>query len=404
MNQDSDKNDHRDGDPQQRPGRSFGRRDDDRQSTPRFSRAGSSRPSESDRPNRDGNSAPRPGFSRDRNSSSPSGRFGENRPRFDRDSNSNADKPRSDRDSSSADKPRFDRDRNSSADKPRFDRDRTNSADKPRFERKRDDNSTSRGPSGPRPDRPSNSDSRPRFDRSGSSEQRRPFGDRNDDRRKDGPARSGRDTDRPERSNDRFGSERRFVDRNKDTDRPTTDRPRFNRDDRTGPGARPGNDRFGNDSPRRTDRSSDRNDNSRPAFNRDNRESYPRDRNRTSDGDRPRFNRDDKPQGSSRPGERKRTGAPAFRSDKPGFKRVGGFSREADDRNRFGDDQGNGPRPKTRTDFSEKSRNRPSDSPEPSRFSPAQRKDSGDRRTGNFDKAPNYNLVDGTRLDGPAAI
>ncbi|GAB3642953.1 pseudouridine synthase [Spirosoma arcticum] len=157
-----------------------------------------------------------------------------------------------------------------------------------------------------------------------------------------------------------------------------------------------------------------------------------------SDDARPRFSRDSNDR--SRPGGsgRGRTGKPAGSPDR--FKRVGGFSREADERNR--ENWSEGRTPESRTSGPDKRDNRDAgdaaDRPrdagsrdarprndrsegrsdrgrgrEPqggesnsrnTRFTPEQRKDSGDRRTGFFVKAPNYELEQQRRagqIDAP---
>ncbi|UHG91879.1 pseudouridine synthase [Spirosoma oryzicola] len=353
MNQDSDKNDRRDGE-----SRSFGRRDDG----PRFNRASGS-----------GN---RNDGSRDTNS---------DRPRFNRNDGPRNDGPRNN-DRSEGDRPRFNRD-----DKPRFDRnDGPRNDERPRFNRD-DKRSDSSGDRRPRFDRDQNND-RPRFNRDQNNDRPRfnrddkPRFDRNDNARgrrddRSGDSRPNRNDERPrfnrderpgfDRNNDRFGTERRFNDR-------SDERPRFDRD----------RNRFGNES--------NRSDNDRPRFNRNDgpRNDGPRNDDR-SGNDRPRFDRNDESRNrSDRSGSR---GNDRFAgkdsrfsrnrndsSDKPAFKRVGGFNRDADERNRFGgDDQ----RDNKRSDF----RSRDSQDSTP-RFSPEQRKESGERRTGAFKKAPDYNL------------
>lgn len=341
MSQDSEKNDQnagrgRDGEPKRRDDRSMGRRDDapnNRPRTnsdsdrPRFSRDNDrpkfSRPADGDRPrfNRD-----------DRKSGSP-----ERKP-FDRPYRPTGGAPdRSSRDSNSDSRPRFNRpddrrsDSNSrsprfergSNDRPDFNRDNRSRDDKPRF-----------GSDRPKFNRPADGD-RPRFNRddrkpgAGSSDRpNRPF--RPDDKprfeRNDRPER----TERPESSSPRSTDDRR-------SDRPErTERPRVNRDDRPRDGRSGGPSRF------------DRSD---------------------ASGNKNRFNSTGKP-GPSR----------FSRDDKPGFKRVGGFSREADERNnRSGTDE-------------QRSTDRATPRDQESRFTSKQRKDSGDRRTGEFTKAPNYNL------------
>ncbi|MFD2572817.1 pseudouridine synthase [Spirosoma soli] len=350
MNQDFDSNDSRDGN-----GRSSGRRDDDRNrgdrrnsAPPRFNRDNNARDNDrrNDAPPRFNRDNDRPRFERptNRNNDSRSRDFDDRRPRFDRDRNSGApsrsEGPRN-RDDNRPDRfsdRRPSSDRNGDSDRPRFNRSTGDAAGRPRTDRSDD--------SAPR---------RPRFDR-----------DRTDDK------------PRFERSNDRFGSDRKFNDRPDDR--------------RSRPGEPRSNDRFG-DKPRQQGTNfSDRNDR-RPSFDRN---SGPRDDkprfNRTSDDNRndgPR--RFDRSNDERRGDDRRNTGGQDTgrrdsgfsrdrndrndRSDKPSFKRVGGFNRDADERNRFGDDKRN---------------SSPRDAS--SRFSGEQRKESGDRRTGRYDKAPNYNL------------
>ncbi|QIP17211.1 pseudouridine synthase [Spirosoma aureum] len=350
MNQDSDQNDRRDGEP-----RSSGRRDDG----PRFNRA--SGPANRNNESRGNNDRPRfnrsndrpdgdkPRFSRDTNR--------DDKPRFNRPSNDRPNVSRGSRDDKRPDsfgdrRPRTDRDerpggfnRDRNDERPRFNRD-----DKPRFNRDRND--APRGRSQDRSDesRPNRSDERPRFNRD----------------------------DKPgfERSNNRFGGERRFNDRGGNDERPRSDRSnnRFGNEPGRSENDRPrfnANNRSGDDRPGGFNR--DRND-ERPRFNRD-----------TNRDDKPRFNRDRNDRPDSRGNDRnadkdsrfsreRNTGPRNTGSDKPAFKRVGGFNREADERNRANrDDQ----------------RDTKGEAP---RFSGEQRKESGDRRTGRFTKAPDYNL------------
>ncbi|MBD2701135.1 pseudouridine synthase [Spirosoma sp. BT702] len=356
MNQDSEQNDrgrrpNRDGGPQ-REGRSVGRRDD----APRFTRN-----SDNDRPR----------FNRSDNS---------------RDFNSRDDKPRFNRERS--DRP-FSRDN----DRPRGNNDR--------FEgRPHRDDSESRPPRSnrehPQRDNVGSRDDKPHFNRERSDrpaprDNDRPRG--NNDRFSGGNRDENRSQNsRVERNTDRFGSERRFNDQrndkpsfrrdDRDGDRPrfnrddrNTERPRFNRDDNRSDGPRNDEqrsgrwqerkpewgkprDRSGNDDQRSGDRFSDRRNDDRPNFRRD------------RDNDSPR--RNDGPNRFSR-------------DERPTFKREGGFNRDNDNRNRGrsgNDDQRNGGRRNSRNDEANQSEN--------SRFSPEQRKESGERRTGKYDKAPNY--------------
>ncbi|GAB3896875.1 pseudouridine synthase [Spirosoma agri] len=380
MNQDSDKNDRRDGE-----SRSSGRRDDG----PRFNRA-TGPGNRSDKP-RDNNDRPRFSRSNDR----PDG----DKPRFSRDSNRD-DKPRfnsnrNDRPTTSRDnsdtkrpdsfgdrRPRTDRDERSGSS---FNRDRNNERPSGGFNRDRNEER-------PRFPRSNDRDDKPRF---GSNRNDAPRG-RSQDR--SGDSRPARDGERPrfnrddkpgfERNNDRFGTERKFNDRSDDRSRAD----------------RSGNNRFGNDSGRsnnRTDgdrprfpRSNDRPRDERAGggFNRDRNEERPRFPRSNDRDDKPRFNsnRSDRPDsrgsdrntGNNSRFPRERTGDSRFgNSDKPAFKRVGGFSREADERNRLDSDDNN------------RRNSRQGDAPDPNaRFSGEQRKESGDRRTGRYEKAPDYNL------------
>jgi 23S rRNA pseudouridine2605 synthase len=344
MNKDSDKNENRrDGD----NSRSFGRRDDGRTSKPagsrsnndadrpRFNRASGSGDS-SDRPR---SNSPRPSFGR----STDGPRDGADKPRFGR---SNDERPRFSRDGGSA--PRSN-DRNRD-ERPAGPRGRSD-ADRNRFER----------PSGP---------GRPTYGRD------RNDGPRNDGPRNDGPRNDGPRNDRPRNDGPRDGAVPRF--RSGDSDqrraRPDNDRskPRFDRNDSD---ARP---RF------------ERRDDARTDGPRSNGPARPFDRTERNDrpsGDaRPRFER-----GGS---DRSRTGGTGRPEER--FKRVGGFSREADERNR----DNWTPKDKDRDETKEGgSRN--------TRFTPEQRKDSGDRRTGFFVKAPNYELeqqrIPGFKRNGRSA-
>lgn len=364
MSQDSEKNDRdrstgssRDGDPQRRAGRSTERRDDVRKQGddrprpdgPRFSRDTDrpkfSRPTDNERsrtggsrtgeyrPSGQGSDSPR--FNRDSNNAG--GRF-DKPARFTRDTEnrSNSDRPR-------PDSPRFSRDSNQRSDDRRSGRDDRDSR-APRSERgsgdRPDANRTNRYPS-----------DKPRFD-----------SDRRDSR--NGDSRRGREEGSGRASGNGF--------------RPSGP-PRFNRDERR------------DDRPRFSgDRNRDDSNRDRPG-----RDERPRD---GKPAGSPRFSRPDGPRDTNRFGDSNKDGASRFsrgqsrgnRPDKPTFKRVGGFSPEADERNRerFNDEN-----------------NRDEDS----RFTGQQRKESGDRRTGIYTKAPNYNLEEsrnrfagrGGRTDGP---
>ncbi len=345
MSQDSEKNDQnagrgRDGEPKRRDDRSMGRRDDAPNSRPRTT-------PDSDRPrfSRDND---RPKFSRPADGDRP--RF--NRP-DDRKSGSPERKPfdwsnrptggapdRRSRDSNSDSRPRFNRpdDRRQGADSrsPRFERGSNARPDANRDNRSRDD-------------KPRFDNDRPKFNRPADGD--RPRFNRPDDRRSGSPERKPSDrpnrpddkprferNGRPERTDRRETGPSRFpTDRSNDRDRPNREeRPRVNRDDRPRDGRSAGPSRF------------DRSD---------------------ASGNKNRFNSTGKPSPSR-----------FSRDDKPGFKRVGGFSREADERNN-----------RSGTDESQ-STDRTTPRDQESRFTSKQRKDSGDRRTGDFTKAPNYDL------------
>ena len=370
MNQDSDKErsgapePRRDGEPLRRTGRPSDRRDDGRYTEPpRFNRS------------RDDSAGPRERTGDDRRSRDDAGTPNRDArsPRFSRDSDSQNDNRR----------PRFERDQN---DRPNVSRDNRSRDDKPRFDRDRRDN------------RPN--ESRPRFERdnrSGDSDQRRPFADRRDDRsgRTEEYPRSERNNNRSERTVNRFGNEppRRSERSSEGTN---SDRPRFERDR---PGPRPnqedrprfnadrskGNDRYASGENRRG-----RDDSSaRPA-------GPPRsdwkDRNERFSNNDSRRERTDRSEETPRFPRNRKEGNSSFRPEKPAFKRVGGFNREADERNknRFdNDDQRSGGRRDARSKDSRDDDKNTSQS----RFSSQQRKDSGDRRTGFFTKAPNYSLA-----------
>lgn len=341
MSQDSEQNDrggrpNRDGDPQRRDGRSFGRRDDARTSGPTGSRANTSRDNDRPRFSRDND---RPKFNRPADSDGP--RFNRN------DRNSGSSRNTDSRDGGSSSRPfrpAGSRDNNRN-DGPRFERGQN---DRPKFDRSADGDRFSRDNDRPKGNRPADGD-RPRFNR---------------DDRTYRPAGAGPRSDKPA-STTRFNREDRPDQRNRDTDSP-----RFSNDRSRS------NDRFGNDRPKRDDR---------------------------QDSNRPRINRDDSARSNDRRSDNRSTGSSRFsrdggssRSDKPAFKRVGGFSREADERNRFGRadqsrDNGRGDGPSQagsrREQYSE------------DRFTGKQRKESGDRRTGNYTKAPDYNLEQSRAAD-----
>jgi 23S rRNA pseudouridine2605 synthase len=354
MSQDSEKNDRdrstgssRDGDPQRRAGRSTDRRDDGRKQG-------------DDRPRSGG-----PRFSRDTD-----------RPTFSRDG---------DKDRSQTGGSRTGESRSSS---PGFNRDSNNAggrSDKPaRFSRDTDNRSNSDRPrrDAPRQDGPS------RFSRDSNQ--------RSDDRR------SGRgDSDSRSPRFERGSGDRPDFNR---TNRFQSDKPRFDSDRRD---SRDGENRRGREESSGKASGSGFRPSGPPRFNRDDKPRFSTDRNR-DDSNRdgkpagpPRFGRTDGPRDANRFGDSNKDGASRFsrgqsrgnRPDKPAFKRVGGFSPEADERNRerFNDD-------------TSRSNNRDEDS----RFTGQQRKESGDRRTGMYTKAPNYNLEESRnrfagrgRTDGP---
>lgn len=214
-----------------------------------------------------------------------------------------------------------------------------------------------------RPNRRSDDAPRPRFER---KQDDRPTYNQNSRSRDDKP---------------RFDNDRRGFDKDRRNDRPDESRPRFTRTNESGASdqRRPrfNDERSNRDT--RANRPDDRPD--RPRFERSQDDRPRRDNDRS--GDDTRRNRDDR---SERPspfsGDRNRSGG----ASKPTFKRVGGFSREADERNKYRENDEKQPGRGGRNDSN-------SDTDAPSRFSGQQRKDSGDRRTGFFVKAPNYNLA-----------
>ena len=356
MNQDSESNEsRRDGE------RRFGgRRDDDRNAGPRGNkpqRDASDRPRFNSGP-RDNNDRPRPYQT-----------GGSDRPRVERDAG-----PR-DR-SGAPTRPRDTNERNRSNQTDNWPR---RNDDRPRFGR---DTSTGLRNDGPRnsgPERPRADRDRRDSPRSTDTDQRRPRLDGHSDH-----SRFERNKDRPDRN---AGSDQRsnsFPERNDDrprvirSERPGRDNTgdRFGRPDRFS--ERSGNDRTGGPRSDR-DRNEDAGEN-RPRFNRS---TGPRD----ADTNRPRFDRkrtdgfDDRRREGNTGGQPSRPNRDGKPSGSPAFKRVGGFSRDADERNRFGDERNSGGSRRDR------STGAPAD-----RFSPEQRKDSGERRTGRYEKAPNYNL------------
>lgn len=380
MNQDSDKNDNRrDGD----RNRSFGRRDDGRTHKP--AGGGDSRPRSSGPRNND---TDRPRFNRDERNERTAGADGRrdsgagDRPR------SNAfrpsDRSRDERPARPGGSPFGSRDRQDSA---RSRSDRPGGPPRPSFGRDRNDSDQNRNTeSRPRFER----DDKPRFDRS--ERPRTGAGPRDDKPRFNRDTERSRSTDSDQRRS-RFDNDRRTS---RNDERPRferrDDKPRSNRsDERDRPNERPRFERRDDSAPTNRDpkQTSDtprrgmdgpRLDGPHP-FDRDGKSD------RRSEEARPRFSRDSNDR--SRP-----AGGSQGRSDKAPFKRVGGFSREADERNRENwsspdkhnsRDGGAEPRNDRQTRSSESgSRN--------TRFTPEQRKDSGERRTGFFVKAPNYEL------------
>ncbi len=319
MNQDSDKNENRrDGD----TNRSYGRRDDGNTHKSGTSRPGNTRSNDADRPRFGRNDRP-----------------GHDRPSFSRDNRPGSNRP-------GTEKPAFNR-----TDGPRNDRPRTD------------------GPAG-RPDRPRGDQNR--NDRPGSTGgspfRGRPDADRN---------RSDRSTGSPRPS---FGRDRNDSDRNRPGDaRPRFDKPRDERDGAAKPRFERSDERPRFEHRRDSDRSRTGGDTPRPQpFERDQK------RERPSGDARPRFPResnDRQPSGSAGRSRDKPAGRAGASSPASRFKRVGGFSRDADERNR---ENWSAPDKRDGKEDTPSSRN--------TRFSAEQRKDSGDRRTGFFVKAPNYEL------------
>ncbi len=302
-----------------------------------------------DGPRRDGQ---RPTRSTDR-------RDDDNRPRFNRDSNArdnSTDRPRFNRDSDSRNGDSRSGDSRSGSS--RFGRDNRNNDSRsdrrsddtrPRFNRdnERPRNGDSRSGDS-RPERRSD-DSRPRFNRDN---------DRTNERPRSSDSRSG-DSRFNRRDDGQAGDRPRF---NRDSNSRSRDsrsgNPRFNRDDRNSD--RFQRDGFRKDSDSRTsDSRFNRNDNDRPRFNRDTNE-------RSGSSDRPRsFSRDDRNNDRPQRSGDSRSGDSRFNRDeaKPRFSR--------------GNDRSNDRRG---------GRNQDSDE----RFTSKQRKESGERRTGQYDKAPDY--------------
>jgi len=327
------------------------------------------------------------------------------------------------------DRPRFSRGSGSDdASRPRFNRD-SNPTDRPRFERNDErrsaDRANDRGNDRPRPARRTdNTSDRPRFsDRSGDSRNNdsRSGDSRGGDSRggdsRGGDSRGGRSY---ANKTDRFGNERRFNDRPDSTRTDRDSRPeRFDRSDRSRDDRNTDRPRFERSRDDRPERPfPDRRNQSagdRPRFERRNDDSRSNDR----PGDRPRFDRgrDDRNTDRPRPFSDRRSRSdegsaerPRFdrgrndrpdRADKPAFKRVGGFNRDADERNRSFE-RGNDDRPRFDRSRDEDTRgNRRNDDSRsndrdrtdgPYKFTPEQRKESGERRTGRYEKAPNYNI------------
>lgn len=388
MNQDSDKNENRrDGD----KSRSFGRRDDARPFRP-AGRSGNA-PANRVRPRPDDADLPR--FGRSDSADTPERsrpRTDNDRPSFNRNNRSGGPAPRSGRSEARSDSPRRDGDSRSerprSNERPggspfgsrgRSDADRTKfgkpaGPPRPSFGRDRNDS-----------DRNRSTDSRPRFDRADR-------GTTSDQNRNDKPF------ERPDRPRPAGPDQRRPRDNDRNTGR-NDERPRFERNDRprsAEAGARGDAPRFERRSESDRDRKPTR-DTPRPRpFDRDEK-SDPIRRSGTNRSDTGRSG-DARPRNNqSRPG-----GAGPGRSDKPFAKRVGGFSREADERNR--ENWSGGRTPEGRTSSPEnrnagdadRPRDRRSENPgsdsRNTRFTAEQRKDSGERRTGFFVKAPNYEL------------
>lgn len=407
MNKDSDKNENRrDGD----KNRSFGRRDDGRPGNGSANRPDYRKPT--------GGAPFRPTNSGPRNSDT-------DRPRFDRDDRSDGGGPRND-------KPRFGRSDRSAGAGPRS----TDTGDRPRSnvarperrtdpDRKRTERSdaTNRSPFGSRdrsdsdrsrfdrpsgPPRPSSGRNRNDSDRNRSGDSRTRF-EQSDKPRvnptNDRPRPADSDQRRPRFDNDRSagrGDDKPQFERNDRTDSPNQ-RPSFNRP------SEPRNDQFNGPDRTQTDRprferrdDSDRKrtgsagagdaphprlDGTRP-FNRDDkgdrRSGEARPRNDRDGGPGPRFSRDSN--------DRSRPGKPVGPPSRP--ERVGGFSREADERNRenWSESQARS----GRTSGPDK-RDTPAADSRNTRFTPEQRKDSGERRTGFFVKAPNYELEQSRR-------
>lgn len=280
---------------------------------------------------------------------------------------------------------------------------RNSGTDRPRFSRENDRNVGSRSTNNRFPD-----SDRPRFRRDDDRDNRpdRPArpDNRNDDRRSTDNPRFRRDNDRP--SNDRRSEDNRpNRDRAEGTARParferdSESRPTFNRDEKP---------RFDND---RRDNRPNRNDRPERSFPRRredgpprsasdrNENRFDRDRpNRQSD-ERPRFNRDERPRGEQSRDE-KPFGSPR-RNDQSGRSRDDNASNFSRDRSR--NDQPDKPSFKRPDDVTRETGDRPKDRFEndrrrgneferDSQFTGQQRKESSDRRTGEYIKAPNYNL------------
>lgn len=371
MNQDSDKNENRrDGD----KNRSFGRRDDDRPRSAPASRPDTRKPAGGApfRPTSSGprsNDTDRPRFGR--NDRSDSGESRSEKPRFGRSTGGPRSNDAGDRPQSSGARP----ERRSDSDRSRFDR--PSGPPRPSSGRDRNDSDQKRS-----------NDSRPHFERDDkqrfNSNNDRPRPADSDQRRPrfDNDRGAGRGDDRPRFArNDRTDSPNQrppfnrssgpHSDQRSESDRPRTDRPRFERRDDSGRGA--------GDAPRsqpdgsRPFNREDKRDPLRPMRRSDTgRSGEARPRGDGPGGPRPRFSRDSN--------DRSRPGKPT------GLQRVGGFSREADERNRENWSEGRTSSPDKRDTPTTGSDSRNT------RFTPEQRKDSGERRTGFFVKAPNYEL------------
>ncbi len=219
--------------------------------------------------------------------------------------------------------------------------------------------------------------------------EQRSFGRRDDGPRGDGPRGGSRSTGDSRFGRDTTGDSRRSSGP-RANDRP--DRPnRFERRDsaeRRADGPRRGDDRRSDDKPRFS------------GSRDDSRSTGPRSTGRPRI-DAPRFGSRPDSRSTDRPdrrdeGPRSYGASRPSRFSKPGPTRVGGFQPEADERNRA--ERSRSEEGSSRSDDQSRGRSDRRNSREPgrgdstSRYSSEQRKDSGERRTGRYDKAPNYNL------------